>query len=103
VQRVSGLMADIASATLEQERGIEQVSKTVTQMDSVVQQDAAAVQKSAAASERLKRDADELARIVSRFRLGAEASMPMQAAVEPPAPILPARGVAGARLLARQK
>jgi methyl-accepting chemotaxis protein len=82
VQRVSGLMSDIAAASTEQERGIGQVSATVTQMDGVVQQDAAAVQKSAAASERLQRDAAELARIVSRFRLagGAEPGAPALAA-----------------------
>jgi methyl-accepting chemotaxis protein len=103
VQRVSGLMADIASATLEQERGIEQVSATVTQMDGVVQQDAAAVQKSAAASERLQRDAAELARIVSRFRLGADGSAPMRAAEERPAPIAAMRRARDLRLVARQK
>jgi methyl-accepting chemotaxis protein len=85
VQRVSGLMSDIATASTEQERGIGQVSATVTQMDSVVQQDAAAVQKSAAASERLQRDAAELARIVSRFRLAAGAA--------PDAPALAAQRV----------
>ncbi len=71
VQRVSALMASIAGATLEQERGIGQVSSAVTQMDSVVQQDAAAIQKIAAASDQLRRDAAELAGIVSRFQLQA--------------------------------
>jgi methyl-accepting chemotaxis protein len=72
-------MTSIAGATLEQERGIEQVSTTVTQMDNVVQQDAAAIQKSAAASDQLRRDAADLAHIVSRFRLeaGAESETPL--------------------------
>jgi methyl-accepting chemotaxis protein len=69
VERVSALMNDIATASLEQERGIGQVSTSVTQMDGVVQQNAIAVQRSAAASENLKRDARELALTVSRFKL----------------------------------
>ncbi|HXZ49708.1 MAG TPA: methyl-accepting chemotaxis protein [Usitatibacter sp.] len=99
VQRVSGLMADIAAATLEQERGIEQVSATVTQMDGVVQKDAAAVHKSAAASEKLKADAAELARIVSRFRLGFAGETAPETPPEP-AP-LPAPGH-GLPILARR-
>ncbi len=73
VQRVSDLMSRIASANLEQQRGIEQVSASVTQMDGVLQQNAVAVQRSAVASDKLKRDAGELAQTVSRFRLAEDA------------------------------
>jgi methyl-accepting chemotaxis protein len=74
VERVSALMSDIAGASLEQERGIEQVSTSVTQMDGAVQQNAVAVQRNAAATEKLKRDARELAQIVSRFQLAEDAA-----------------------------
>jgi methyl-accepting chemotaxis protein len=69
VTRVSALMSQIAAASLEQQRGIEQVTASVTQMDGVVQQNAVAVQRSAAASEKLKRDALDLARTVSQVQL----------------------------------
>jgi methyl-accepting chemotaxis protein len=74
VQRVSTLMSRIATASLEQERGIDQVSTSVSQMDGAVQQNAVAVQRNAAASEKLKRDARELAHTVSRFKLPEDES-----------------------------
>jgi methyl-accepting chemotaxis protein len=49
VKRVSDLMRSIAEASAEQSRGVQQVNKTVTEMDRVVQQNASAVQQSAAA------------------------------------------------------
>jgi methyl-accepting chemotaxis protein len=69
VQRVGELMNQIAAACLQQERGIEQVSASVTQMDGAVQKNAVAVQRSAGASENLKRDARDLAETVSSFKL----------------------------------
>ena len=47
VKRVSDLMGSIAEASAEQSRGVQQVNKTVTEMDKVVQQNASAVQQSA--------------------------------------------------------
>ena len=44
VQRVSDLMRSIAEASAEQSLGVQQVNKTVTEMDKVVQQNASAVQ-----------------------------------------------------------
>jgi methyl-accepting chemotaxis protein len=72
VQEVSALMGEIATASLEQERGIEQVSASVTQMDGVVQQNAHSASRNASESEKLRRDAEELAQTVSRFRVGEE-------------------------------
>jgi methyl-accepting chemotaxis protein len=86
VRKVSGLMGDIAGATVEQERGISQVSTSVTQMDSVVQRNAASAQECAATAERLTDDAQELAEAVSRFRLAEDAHL------EPAARVLPAPG-----------
>ena len=80
VHKVSGLMRDIAAASAEQERGIGQVSASVTQMDSIVQRNAAASQKAAAESDSLRRDADELTQAVSRFRLPPEAQPAPEAA-----------------------
>src|SRR6185503_5328500 len=75
VKRVSELMASIAEASAEQSRGVQQVNKTVTEMDRVVQQNAAAVLQSASAAGAMKHEAEALVRAVSAFRVGGTASM----------------------------
>jgi methyl-accepting chemotaxis protein len=72
VQRVSALMASIAEASAEQSRGVQQVNKTVTEMDKVVQQNAAAVQESAGAAAGMRAQAETLVNAVSAFRVGEE-------------------------------
>ncbi|WP_318368279.1 methyl-accepting chemotaxis citrate transducer [Enterobacter sp.] len=70
VTRVTDIMGEIASASDEQSRGIEQVSLAVSQMDSVTQQNAALVQESAAASAALEEQADQLRQAVAVFQVG---------------------------------
>jgi len=60
VNRVSELIAGIASASQEQSAGIEQVNRAVTQMDQVVQQNATLVEQAAAATESMKAQAAAL-------------------------------------------
>ena len=72
VKRVSELMGSIAEASAEQSRGVQQVNKTVTEMDKVVQQNAAAVQQSASAAGGMRRQAEALVRSVSTFQLTIE-------------------------------
>jgi methyl-accepting chemotaxis protein len=84
VQRVTGMMAEIAAASQEQLTGIEQVTGAVTQMDRVVQQNAALVGESFAAAENMSAQAEQLMESVARFKL-AEASGTVQAR---PAPVL---------------
>jgi methyl-accepting chemotaxis protein len=69
VKRVSDLIGEITSATLEQNSGIGQVNNAVTQLDQVTQQNAALVEESAAAAESMKAQAHKLAQSVSVFRL----------------------------------
>ncbi len=45
VQQVTDIMGEIASASSEQTKGIEQVNVAVTQMDEVTQQNAALVER----------------------------------------------------------
>jgi methyl-accepting chemotaxis protein-1 (serine sensor receptor) len=100
VKRVSTLMRSIAEASSEQSRGVQQVGKTVTEMDRVVQQNAAAVQQSAAAAEGMRRQADALLRAVSAFRLGQgyePAPEPASEEASMPAPIAPQAAAAPAR------
>ena len=77
VQRVSTLMNQIAEASAEQSRGVQQVNKTVTQMDKVVQENASAVQQSAAAAQGMKQQAELLVEAVSAFTVdGGTAQQP---------------------------
>ena len=69
VTRVTGIMGEIASASDEQSRGIEQVTQAVTQMDQVTQQNAALVEESASAATALEEQAITLADAVAVFRL----------------------------------
>ncbi len=54
VARVTDIMGEIAAASAEQSRGIEQVNQAITQMDEVTQQNAALVEEAAAASKSLE-------------------------------------------------
>ncbi|TQI81111.1 methyl-accepting chemotaxis sensory transducer with TarH sensor [Serratia fonticola] len=69
VTRVTDIMGEIASASDEQSRGIEQVTQAVTQMDQVTQQNAALVEEAASAAAALEEQAITLADAVSVFRL----------------------------------
>lgn len=69
VTRVTDIMGEIASASEEQSRGIEQVSLAVSQMDSVTQQNAALVEESAAAAASLEQQAEQLRLVVAVFHI----------------------------------
>ncbi len=73
VKRVSDLMRSISEASSEQSRGVQQVNKTVTEMDRVVQQNASAVQGSNAAAESMREQAGLLLQAVGTFRIAREA------------------------------
>jgi methyl-accepting chemotaxis protein len=69
IQRVSDIVAEISSASVEQSTGISQVGESVSQMDQATQQNAALVEESAAAAESLKGQASQLVQTVAVFRL----------------------------------
>nr|WP_250500842.1 methyl-accepting chemotaxis protein [Caballeronia sp. GAWG1-5s-s] len=69
VRRVSDIMDEIAAATGEQSRGIEQVNQAISQMDRVTQQNAALVEQAAAASQALDHQGRHLSQTVSQFRI----------------------------------
>ncbi len=69
IQRVSDIVAEITSASIEQSSGISQVGNAVSQMDQVTQQNAALVEESAAAAESLKGQAQQLVQAVAVFKL----------------------------------
>ena len=62
-------MAEISAASAEQTAGIEQVNRTITQMDEGTQQNAALVEEATAAAKSMDEQAEELTALVGRFRL----------------------------------
>jgi methyl-accepting chemotaxis protein len=69
VENVSSMIAEIAAASKEQSLGISQVNKAILQMDEMTQSNASLVEEAAAASEALGAQAEELASLVSYFKL----------------------------------
>jgi methyl-accepting chemotaxis protein len=69
VQRVSDIIAEIATASTEQSTGIAQVNDAIIKMDDVTQQNTALVEEAAAAAESLMEQADELMETMSVFNL----------------------------------
>ncbi|MDH4246292.1 MAG: methyl-accepting chemotaxis protein [Deltaproteobacteria bacterium] len=65
--KLTGLVADIAAASKEQERGVSQVNAAVTQMDSVTQGNAANAEETAASSEELSSQAQQLLALVENL------------------------------------
>jgi methyl-accepting chemotaxis protein len=78
IKRVSDIMGEISSASVEQSVGVAQVGEAVSQMDQVTQQNAALVEESAAAAESLKAQAEQLVQAVAVFKLSND--MPSGAA-----------------------
>ncbi|QDZ00245.2 HAMP domain-containing protein [Nitratireductor mangrovi] len=70
VTEMSDLVNRIAESAQEQSTGLGQVNVAVNQMDQVTQQNAAMVEESTAASHSLAREADALAGLIARFKVG---------------------------------
>ncbi|WP_038913862.1 methyl-accepting chemotaxis protein [Dickeya zeae] len=70
ISHVHDIMGEIASASDEQSRGINQISSAVAEMDATTQQNAALVEQSSAAANSLEEQAQALEQAVSIFRLG---------------------------------
>ncbi|MEI7255745.1 methyl-accepting chemotaxis protein [Dickeya dadantii] len=75
VSRVNDIMGEISSASEEQSRGIEQISRAITELDSTTQQNAALVSQSSSAANTLEEQAMLLEKLVATFRL-SESSTP---------------------------
>ena len=69
VTRVTDIMSEIASASEEQSRGIEQVSVAVAEMDRVTQQNTSLVEESATAAAALEEQASRLNQAVAVFHI----------------------------------
>ncbi|PUX59503.1 methyl-accepting chemotaxis protein, partial [Cronobacter sakazakii] len=92
VTRVTDIMGEIASASDEQSRGIDQVGLAVSEMDKVTQQNAALVEESAAAAAALEDQAGKLNEAVAVFKLNraqarAASVAPQASTFSAPAPV----------------
>ena len=81
VQRVTDMIGEITAASSEQSAGVSQVNQSIGNLDQMTQQNAALVEESAAAAQSLREQADQLAQVVSRFKVNAAGYMPAQAAI----------------------
>ena len=69
VSRVTSLVGEIATASGEQAGGIDQVSQGLQQIDEVTQKNTANAEESASAAVELASQADDLRRMLQRFKL----------------------------------
>ena len=69
IQQVADLVNEIAAATSEQSKGIEQVHQAIGQMDEVTQQNASLVEEASSASKSLQEQAETLSGLVATFTL----------------------------------
>nr|WP_294840326.1 methyl-accepting chemotaxis protein [uncultured Methylotenera sp.] len=69
VQQVADIISEIATASIEQSSGIDQVNAAMTSMDEATQQNAALVEEATAAAQSLLEQASALADAVSVFKL----------------------------------
>jgi methyl-accepting chemotaxis protein len=72
IKEVAGLISGIATASIEQTTGIEQVNKALAQMDEVTQQNSALVEENAATAKRLEDQSKSMSDRVSVFDVGDE-------------------------------
>ena len=69
VQHVTSVIAEISDAATGQSDGISSVNTSVSQLDQMTQQNSALVEESAAAAASMSDQAQQLAEVMSRFRL----------------------------------
>ncbi len=88
VGRVTQIMAEISRASMEQSEGIEQVNRSIVDMDALTQQNSAMVEEATAAAQEMREQAGELAAVVSVFKLavvGAPVVKPSRSSMRPAA------------------
>jgi len=84
VTQMNSVIGNIASGAKEQATGLSEVNAAVNQMDQMTQQNAAMVEQASAASQALAHEGQELAHLISRFKVGTVAQSPGPRAVGRP-------------------
>ena len=80
ISKVTDLVGEIAAASNEQAQGIAQVNIGLSQIDQVTQQNTANAEESAASAVELSSQAEQLRRMLSRFRLRNQGANALPAA-----------------------
>ena len=75
IQRVAGIVDEIALASREQASGLAQINQAVSHLDGGTQQNAALVERSSAAAAALQQQAHHLAEVADTFRLEEQAGL----------------------------
>lgn len=71
VREVADLVGDIAEASEEQSRGVEEINKTLSQLEGVTQNNAALVEEATAATLSFEEQTDRLSAAVARFKFAS--------------------------------
>ncbi|BBG30428.1 methyl-accepting chemotaxis protein [Zymobacter palmae] len=74
IREADQFVDEIATASIEQRQGIEQINTAITEMDAVTQQNAALVEESAASATSLEGQSNNLVALVERFNVGSQSS-----------------------------
>jgi methyl-accepting chemotaxis protein len=83
IRQVSAIVAEIAGASREQAKGLDQINDAIAGMDDMTQRNAALVEETHASARALSSQAQELAELVGFFRLSARSDViPLPLAAE---------------------
>jgi methyl-accepting chemotaxis protein len=70
IQKTAELVQEITASSAEQDRGAEQISRSIIQLDQVIQQNASASEEMASTAEELSSQAEQMQEAVSFFNIG---------------------------------
>lgn len=88
VNKVTGMVAEIAAASEEQASGIEQVNRAIAQLDELTQQNAAMVEEATASSQSQAELAHRLQDLVNRYRVERDGAGPLRPSGKPQLSVL---------------
>ena len=69
VKKVADIIGEIAAASMEQTRGLDQVNRSMTQMDTMTQQNSAMTEETSAVAQTMTQQAKQLTELVSNFKI----------------------------------
>ena len=74
MEKTTSLVREIASASLEQNNGVNQINNALQQLNEITQQNAAGAEETASSAEELASQAEQLKEIVSFFKLNGKSN-----------------------------
>jgi methyl-accepting chemotaxis protein len=69
IRKTATLVQDVASASLEQARGVHEINRAMAEVDQVTQRTASAAEELASTAEEMAAQAESLQQLVSQFRV----------------------------------